>query len=97
MKRSEIKALHEELRQETLALLDIVWILAEEQGYSRFEDLARASGLCTATLYRYWGGAFIRPQFLTIQKLCRVVGLSVTITSQGLETSLEEVLPNRSR
>ena len=91
MKRSELVQLHEELRQDTLAMLDIIWVLAEDQGLSNFADLARESGLCQATLYRYWGGAFKRPQLLTLQKLCRVVGLTVTITSQGLETSLNEL------
>lgn len=89
MKRSEITKLHAELRKETLALLDIIWTLAEDQGLGNFKDLAEESGLSQATLYRYWSGAFKRPQLMTVQKLARVVGLTVSITPEGIETSLQ--------
>lgn len=89
MTAKEKRALELELRQQTLALLDLIWALADECSVA---DLAADAGLCKATVYRLLQGQWKRPQLFTIQKLCRVVGLEVTLTEDG---SLSSRMPRR--
>ena len=87
MNKVEKKALEKEFREQTVALLDIIWTLSDAM---TVEDLARESGVSKATIIRLWGGAWQRPQILTLQKLCRVVGLEIILDRTGsMKTRLE--------
>jgi len=87
MTPTQKKRLEEELRQDTVILLDIIWAMSEQES---MESLAQRSGLSVATLYRLWGGIWSRPQFLTIQKLALAVGLEIRLAKDGIRASLAD-------
>lgn len=90
MNKSQKFKLELQLRQDANILLDIIW---EEVGDESFESLAKRAGLCTATIYRLWGGVWKRPQLLTIQKLARAVGLNVQVNESGLTAIRSTTIP----
>lgn len=86
LKRERAKK-EQEFREDLEIILGIIWALTEEQP---FEQLAQRAGLSVGTLYRLWGGLYVRPQFLTIQKLAAAVGMEIALTKDGIVTSLED-------
>lgn len=80
--------LEQSLRQETENILAVIWAMSENES---FESLARRAGLSPATIYRLWGGLYVRPQFLTFQKLGRAVGLKITFARDGVSVALDDL------
>jgi transcriptional regulator with XRE-family HTH domain len=85
MNTREKQQLEAQLREDTCVMLDIIWSLVEEES---FDSLAKRSGLSLATVYRLWGGAWKKPQLLTIQKLALAVGLEIRLSKDGIRASL---------
>ncbi len=95
MDAKQKNAVERELREQLVALLDITWSL---YGFDSMESISQQTGLSKATLYRLWGGLWKRPQILTLQKLCRPVGLQITLTNDGsVTTSLRQQVLRRTR
>lgn len=54
-------------------------------------ELAREANLCVATLERLWNEQTVYPRLMTVQKLCRAVGLEVTWSPVEKKTTLKLV------
>jgi len=64
-----------QLREEIVAAIDIIFTIVDDEGMT-MKELAEASNLSLATVYRCWGCTFKKsPQFLTIIKLCHAVNI----------------------
>lgn len=79
MKVSEQRRLEKELKAGLDALMDIVFSLNELP----LTEFASRCGLSYTTVYNYWYGVYKYPQFRSLQKLGRGVGLAVNFTADG--------------
>ncbi len=74
-------------RAELIALLNVLFTLYEEDGYT-IAGIAEQADLSKQTIYRLWGCTFVWPRFETIQKLAAPLNISLTLTREGVKVNL---------
>ena len=72
--KSKKQLLEKQLRENTVALFNIIFTIIESDGET-FEDFAKRAGLSSATVYRMWGGTWVYPRHQTVQKMAYAAGV----------------------